>query len=58
MDREFLGDIYGLLQSIQAYPKGKVEDYDNVYLPKLSVKRVDDMAGKVKLLLKESITLK
>ena len=51
MDREFLNDIYLLLQSIQAYPKGSIGSMGNIYLPQLSVKRVDIMAEKVRRLL-------
>ena len=51
MDREFLDDIYLLLQSIQAGAKGSIGSINNTYLPQLSVKRVDDMAEKVGLLL-------
>ncbi len=51
MDREFLTDIYLLLQSVQAYRKGSIGSIGNVYLPQLSVKRVDIMAEKVRRLL-------
>ncbi len=51
MDREFLNDIYLLLQSIQAYPQVTTSDMGFAYLPRLSVKRVDIMAEKVRLLL-------
>jgi len=50
MDREFLTDFYLLLQSIQAV-KGSIGSIGNVYLPQLSVKRVDIMAEKVRRLL-------
>ena len=56
MNKALLDDIHLLLQSIKKSPMAALHHFakkDSIYLPKLSVERVDTIAEKVENLLKD-----